>query len=79
MAEVKDYLQRMQAELAELNDRIEKLGVFMQDNPIFEGLDQVRKTLLTRQYNAMLMYSKCLQERVDMDAAASEEEGEQNG
>lgn len=58
-----DFKQRLQNEAKELNDRKDKLFLFLASDK-FASIDPVQKTLLTIQHEAMQTYSRCLTERL---------------
>lgn len=46
---MKDYVQRMYGELAELSERIDKLDKFLKTNPIVKTLSAEKRTLMSVQ------------------------------
>lgn len=61
--ELKDYQQRMLDELAELNERIEKLEKFLESD---NNLDIVYHNLMQAQLSVMHSYSDILSKRIDI-------------
>ena len=53
---MEDYVKRMDAELKELSERIEKLGQFINMNPIYDKLPAIKRKLLNHQLEAMCLY-----------------------
>ena len=70
---MKDYVQRMYGELAELSERIDKLDKFLKTNPIVKTLSAEKRTLMSVQLQAMKTYYKVLNRRIEI------EEEEENG
>lgn len=58
-----DYLGRMRIELKELDEKINKLGDFIESEK-FEALDDVQKHYLIIQLNAMKVYEETLAARI---------------
>ncbi len=58
-----DYLGRMRIELKELDEKINKLGDFIESEK-FEALDDVQKHYLIIQLNAMKVYEEILAARI---------------
>jgi hypothetical protein len=58
------HQQRVVDELAELDTRITKLAVFINESPIFGGLDVEEKGRLFRQTAHMHNYALVLRERI---------------
>lgn len=58
-----DFKQRLEAEKAELDERLSKLKSF-QESDNFKTIDPVQMTLLNIQAKAMETYSQCLLERI---------------
>lgn len=57
------FIERLQTEMSELDDKIEKLSEFLlSDN--FMKIDSVQQTLLRIQHSAMITYRHCLNERL---------------
>lgn len=59
---MKEYVNRMQAEQKELNDRINKAVKALQNPPY--GIDDMGLHLLSKQIDAMKVYSDVLAERI---------------
>jgi hypothetical protein len=59
------FIERMQDELRQLNERMGKLEAFM-STEIFAGLDSMKQWLLREQYHAMVAYRRILSTRVDV-------------
>lgn len=57
------YQERMVAEKSDLDDKIKKLGEFI-DGHVFSGLDAEDQTLLRMQRIAMVSYSRILTQRL---------------
>lgn len=58
------HQQRVIDEANELQDRLTKLGAFVQKSPIFESLDSAEQDRLKRQMNPMSEYLGILRERI---------------
>jgi len=58
------HQQRVVDEKTELDDKREKLGAFIQTNPIFGKLDEAERERLVRQHSCMTEYSDILGERI---------------
>jgi hypothetical protein len=58
------HQQRVIDEFRDLGSKIEKLNSFIEGPSAFEGLDEVEKSLLAQQENAMFAYWKVLRERI---------------
>jgi len=58
------HQQRVVDEANELRDKFSKLGAFILDNPIYQGLDQDEKSDLDSQYLAMEQYLIILDRRI---------------
>jgi hypothetical protein len=58
------HQQRVIDEKAELDERREKLGVFIKENPIFQDLPAEERERLVRQESCMAEYSAILGERI---------------
>lgn len=58
------HQQRVIDEANELQDRLTKLGAFIQNSPIFESLDSAEQDRLKRQMNPMSEYLGILRERI---------------
>lgn len=64
---MKDYVQRMYGELAELSERIDKLDKFLKTNPIVNTLSAEQCTLMSVQLQAMKTYHKVLNRRIEIE------------
>ena len=64
---MKDYVQRMYGELAELSERIDKLDKFLKTNPIVKTLSAEKHTLMSVQLQAMKTYYKVLNRRIEIE------------
>lgn len=58
------HVEHMVEEKAELSDRIEKLGEFMDSSPVYQGLPALDRALMRRQHEAMLKYLGALAARL---------------
>jgi hypothetical protein len=58
------HQQRVVDEANELRDKFSKLGVFILDNPIYQGLEQDEKQDLADQYDVMEKYLAILERRI---------------
>lgn len=63
------HVERIEAEQAELRDRIDKLDTFIGENPIFGTLPPIDQYLLCAQSNAMEAYASILLARLDRAVA----------
>lgn len=63
---MKEYVQRMHIELAELKERIDKLDKFLKTNPIVNTLSAEQRTLMRVQLQAMKTYHKVLNGRIEI-------------
>ena len=66
---MEQHVERMLNEQKELCEKIEKLGEFISQNPIFDTLSKDEKYDLLLQYKAMSMYRDILQHRIDREMA----------
>lgn len=64
---MKEYVQRMHIELAELKERIDKLDKFLKTNPIVNTLSAEQRTLMSVQLKAMKTYHKVLNRRIEIE------------
>ena len=64
---MKGYVERMIEESRQLDERIEKLGLFINSNTKFQALDEKNKQLLREQYKAMTAYANILNERIKIN------------
>lgn len=64
---MKEYVQRMHIELAELKERIDKLDKFLKTNPIVNTLSAEQRTLMNVQLQAMKTYHKVLNRRIEIE------------
>ena len=60
------FLDRLEIELIEISDKIDKLNKFF-DTDIFKSLSKQKQTLLQAQFSAMLAYSQILIERIRVE------------
>ena len=58
------HQQRVLDEAAELKDKVVKLGMFVDGNPLFLGLDNTQQGLLRAQLGAMRAYLEVLSIRI---------------
>jgi hypothetical protein len=58
------HQERVVAEERELDSKIEKLHVFIEDSPTFTGLPKTEQDRLRRQKFAMQIYRDILRERI---------------
>lgn len=65
-----DFLERLNTEREELNDKILKLTHFS-NTPIYVGLSKGNKLLLSKQLNTMVEYRDILDIRLDLLKASS--------
>lgn len=61
------YVERMIQERNELADKIGKLAVFINENPLFRNLAPAKKELLRQQYQQMWEYNKTLTARIALE------------
>jgi hypothetical protein len=61
---IPDYQQRVIDEKSELDEKIAKLGDFIQSSAIFQDLPSDEKERLVRQHSCMGEYSEILGERI---------------
>lgn len=59
------HVERMEAEMDELDDRITELDYFIQNNPIFLDMQAVDRSLMRAQVSAMKAYSDILLARLE--------------
>ena len=59
-----DFKERLQAEKAQLEERLNKLDTFLESEKVKE-IDDVQKALLKVQATAMNTYLQCLLERLE--------------
>lgn len=68
MSEIKktelSFLDRLEIEEHELQNKVEKLEDFIDNNPSFDEVNDIQRILLVTQLNAMKMYLYTLQERI---------------
>ena len=62
---MRDHEQRVVDELVALNDKKDKLKVFIDDEKRFKKLDQIDSALLLEQYTVMEQYANILQKRIE--------------
>jgi len=58
--------ERVEIEKAELSDRLEKLNVYIANNPHFKTLSDSMQALLIEQASHMSAYRDCLQSRLEI-------------
>ena len=63
------HVERMFKEQSELCEKVEKLGAFISENPIFNKLPKEEQYDMKLQLEAMTMYSTILQNRLDRATA----------
>ena len=61
---MEEFQKRMIAEYNELNDRVEKLKKFINENPLFDKLDKQERKYQVWQYAAMREYRTALANRL---------------
>ena len=66
------HVERMFTEQTELCEKIDKLGAFINENPIFNKLPKEEQYDMYLQLEAMTMYSNILQHRLDRATAPKE-------
>ncbi len=59
-----EFLQRMYVEKAELDDKVSKLGNFIEFNPAYTLLSPVEQYMLNSQLQHMIRYARVLGERI---------------
>ena len=60
------YIARMEDEIAEVEERAGKLSAFFK-SPIFEKLSDKKKELMREQYDAMILYSTKVGQRLELE------------
>lgn len=65
------HQQRVVDEKAQLDERKQKLGEFIEGNQLFHSLDQEEQSRLCRQFNIMGEYSSVLGERIEAFPSAT--------
>ena len=65
------HVERMTHELTELNERVEKLEIFINVSPIFQILPSLEQYDMRLQLYAMKMYRDILRNRISRAAANS--------
>lgn len=58
------FLERLNGEHAELNEKVEKLEDFIEGNPGFDTVGDMQRVLLVTQLNVMKLYLYTLAERI---------------
>ena len=58
------FLERLNNEHSELNEKVEKLEDFIENNPTFKTVGEMQRVLLVTQLNAMKLYLYTLDERI---------------
>lgn len=69
---IEDFKKRLIIEVRQLNDRVNKLSAFVNDNPKFKQLDDLNRELLQKQLTHMTGYLECLNERVSLIVTSEE-------
>lgn len=69
--EPKNYVERLQHEIAELGERIARLEAFMSDS-CYKELPHKKQILLEHQYDVMHEYHDCLTARLELETASPE-------
>lgn len=64
-----DFIDRMEVELADLDERIRKLSDFF-ETVTFKARDQAYRATISHQFLAMSQYASCLRLRLAFDRAA---------
>lgn len=64
--ENKDFIERMEVELKELEEKLEKLDKFMESEK-FQTLSDLNQTLLFDQAESMADYAKILKRRIKLN------------
>ena len=64
--ENKEFVERMEIELKELEEKLEKLDKFM-DSGEFQALSDLNQTLLFDQAESMADYAKILKRRIKLN------------
>jgi hypothetical protein len=59
------FIERLKAEELELDQKLEKLHVFIQDSPVYTGLSPLDQRLLLDQRAAMTVYRDILRKRIE--------------
>ena len=67
---MKPHVERMVNEQKELCEKIEKLGAFISENPIFDTLAKEEQYDMHLQLQAMSMYNAVLLNRIERATAA---------
>ena len=62
-----NFIERMENELIDLNDRIGSLCKFIEHNPMFSDMPGTARELMARQLQEMRAYSSTLSSRVDYE------------
>lgn len=58
-----DFKERLRVELEELQEKAGKLSAFIVSDA-FMAVDPIQKSLLEVQYQSMMTYATCLQQRI---------------
>jgi hypothetical protein len=58
-----DFKERLRVELEELQEKAGKLSAFIMSDA-FMAVDPIQKSLLEVQYQSMITYATCLQQRI---------------
>jgi hypothetical protein len=67
------YVDRINTEKSELEEKIEKLHAFIEGNPVFQGLPPAARDLLKEQLSIMQKYSDILRQRIFLALANGKE------
>ena len=62
-----DHIQRLEHEGAELQEKLEKLNIFLK-TPVYQALPDLERHLLQTQKNGMVAYYNALVERINLFA-----------
>jgi hypothetical protein len=58
------FLDRLKDEATELEEKVMKLGDFIENNPAFYEVDETQQFLLSTQYDVMIAYLHILGKRI---------------
>ena len=58
------FIDRLKEEATELENKVMKLGDFIDNNPTFHEIDEIQQHLLSIQYSTMLTYLNLLGKRI---------------
>lgn len=62
-----DYKQRLQVEKSELEEKVVKLELFINENKIFKSLEPIKQFLLKKQLSEMKSYLETLNYRIELE------------